>query len=136
MFGLNQFAYAGEPNVSGKPAVSMLSARKNKNHRGYSEAQEVLLALLQKDGQRKAVRVGERSDLQGLIHEIQDYSDELGFGCEFEKIFEIRLTRDGIEAIAGYEARLHCEDAPSPALSLYFDVNKRYLGALDPVEGR
>ncbi len=55
--------------------------------------------------------------------------------CEQGRLFEIVLPQDELSALTlGFEVEALCEDSPSPAVGVFYDVTGRYLGSGSVVE--
>jgi hypothetical protein len=98
---------------------------------GSGSSPEELPYLLRREGILKPVRLVDRQDLRDLMSDAAQRAAELDPSCAPATLSEIHLVRDQLDVIAGYEAHISCDDAPSPGLSLYYDVNRSFLAALD-----
>jgi hypothetical protein len=91
---------------------------------------EDLASLMQKQGIRKLIVLDQRKDLEGMVPDAWVRGTRLGEDCQTSAISEVHIMMSTYEWIAGYEAYVECEDSPSPAVGLYFDVNQHFLAAL------
>lgn len=90
-----------------------------------------LLRWMKWEGVKKVVDLSQRADLEGLVAEARARAEEVDSSCIFDHLSEIFLARGEVSWIAGYEAFVACEDTAASAVALYFDANKKYLGAFD-----
>jgi hypothetical protein len=81
------------------------------------------------EGARKPVNLALRADLSAMMEEATTRAREFEPSCETQAIYEIQMMREGTPWID--EVFAQCEDSPTPAIALYFDVNKTFLTALD-----
>ncbi|MEK6706425.1 MAG: hypothetical protein AABZ06_11625 [Bdellovibrionota bacterium] len=94
---------------------------------------EKLARQMRHSGIRKLINRLNRPDLEGILTSANEYTKKIDLGCKIALFHEVRF-RDELEEfemIVGYEVCIECDDAPHPAISLYYDVNHRYLAALD-----
>ncbi|MEK6580618.1 MAG: hypothetical protein AABZ55_15450 [Bdellovibrionota bacterium] len=61
----------------------------------------------------------------------EDHSKKLDLGCEVTGYWEIYLQKGNTNFPVGFEVTLDCNDAPTPGLALYFDLDDRFLGSFD-----
>lgn len=95
---------------------------------------QVLAEKMHKNGIRKGITLQERFDLQDVILAAQAKAVSVDLECQLHSLYEVRLAPQSEPSttwVAGYEAYLTCEDAPSPGLALYFDVDHQYLGEFE-----
>jgi hypothetical protein len=89
--------------------------------------------LLHRKGIRRELNISERSDLAPMRAEADARAARLNLGCEVQEMLEVRLVFSEMEMIAGYEAYVACDDAPSPGISFYYDVDRAYLSAVSAI---
>ena len=96
------------------------------NDRNNDTYNDNLIQLMNKSGIKTPVDLERRSDLGPMALEAAQIAKESG--CVTEELSEVRVGRESNLQPIGYEAFAQCEDSPTPALGIYFDVNHKYIG--------
>lgn len=91
---------------------------------------EEIAILLQKEGDRYAVNLEERKDLEDVLSFANAKLVELNVPCSARQLSEVHIAQESEDTLAGYEVYSECEDAPALAIGLYFDLDHQFLAAL------
>jgi hypothetical protein len=94
-------------------------------------ANEELAYLMKTKGVRKRLDLSVRQDLLPIYWDAEKRATRQDSSCEAKSLSQMHVKQGASDWIAGYEVYVHCVDAPSPAVGYYFDVNGRFLQALD-----
>jgi hypothetical protein len=111
--------------------ASAFSSERHKTDLSCKMLSPDLPLLLKKADIKRSVDLETRIDLKLVVAEAHKRFTAIGVDCFVSRVSEVYLQQDQLLVIAGYELFADCEDAPTPAIAAYFDVNKCFLGVLD-----
>ncbi len=93
-----------------------------------------LVSLFKNEGIRKPVDHTVRSELNVLFKTGAQLGHQIDPSCLAESVAEIYLKKDLVSVLSGYEVFVACEDLPTAAIALYFDLVFNFLGSVDLAE--
>ncbi len=107
-------------------------------------AEKELLYQLRYEGTKNVIQIQENPEFQTMMEVAEKNARTMDPSCKAEMISEILLnSAPGLEnsadpdpkkVLSGYEVYVSCEETPSPAFGLYFDLSLNYLGSFDLAE--
>ncbi|MBI4925193.1 MAG: hypothetical protein HY843_04640 [Bdellovibrio sp.] len=93
------------------------------------DSQEELVALFKKEGIRQPVDLEKHQELREIFLSASQMAQNLDQSCRAEIISEIYLKNNSKELLSGYEIFVSCENTPTPAIALYFNLSLNFLGS-------
>ena len=107
-------------------------------------AEKELLYQLRYEGTRNRIQIQENPEFQMMMEVAEKNARTMDPSCKAEMISEVLLNSvmgletsadtDPRKILSGYEVYVSCEETPSPAFGLYFDLSLNYLGSFDLAE--
>lgn len=94
------------------------------------------LFKLAREGIHRRLEAQEMRELDGMLEFATTHARSLNLGCRRTGTYEVSLKKRFLggrvrKVKAGYQVAYWCDEAPSPALGLYFDLRQKYLGSVD-----
>lgn len=106
----------------------------NESHDSFTHYFETIvrtsdaIQYMQDHGQRRTVTDRGNPLIRTIVDDARPRLEEQRVECVISRVSRMVLSGSSPETVLGYEVGAFCEDAPSPAIGLYYDTQGRYLG--------